>query len=423
MKNLIIFEQRRFEYYDIPHNYQGIPRMVAVLTESGVQNFPAELRQFFAKIYTIPNTNSSNQDAFSAYRLNKSAACAVIEEEISIAGGSEHIDLVCNDEFNIQLMGWLRDKYAIPGAGEAQLTLYRDKDLMKQRLAQQGIRVPRHRLLDTQYAPTEVTAYFQQLTAEFGNPLVIKPLAGAGSISTHIVREIDDFIQLYLELHASKLSYEVEEFITGNVYHCDSLVQGDQIIFAQACEYMFQDIDYPKGKMHVSIPLLPDNPLAQRIYQFNDQVIHALGHVDGSTHMEFFYTPEKELVFIEIAARAPGGDILTNYWRNFGIKLMPLDLRIHAGEKITIIPKPTEEYFFTGRIPYVKGKVTHLNKPDIGSKYHIDWKINPGDIISHNSLTPMDFCASFWVSNPDYQQLYQDFKKFRQYQPYQVVGE
>jgi biotin carboxylase len=417
MKHLIFLTQRRYDLYDIP-NQTDIPRMVAVLTETATKQFPPEIKPFFDEIYSVPLAHQ-DADILSSFDLDHEAVCRIVEKEIAIAGGDVNkINIVSNDEFNMVLVGYLRDRYGIPGAGKAQLNLYRDKDLMKQQLAKHAIRVPKHQLLKTNIAADDLENYYQQLINDLGSSLIVKPVSGAGSIGTHALHDLSAFISLYVALCESGIKYEVEEFIEGDVYHCDSITQNGQILYSIVGEYLFQNILYPQGKIMASLCLLPSDPLAKRIVEFNRALTSALGHVDGITHMEVFHTPKDELIFIEIAARPPGSDIVPNYTQMLKLNFCALDVRIQAGEKITLSAPNIDEYSFIVRIPFRKTVVTELLTPDLKSQHHFEWKIKVGDVITHDSLTPMDFCAKLEVSNKNYEQLREDFKSLIHYQPY-----
>ncbi|MFX9027528.1 ATP-grasp domain-containing protein, partial [Acinetobacter baumannii] len=58
---------------------------------------------------------------------------------------------------------------------------FRDKQLMKERVAAAGLRVPRSTRVKTE---REVRAAAEQI----GFPLILKPIAGAGSADTYAVR-------------------------------------------------------------------------------------------------------------------------------------------------------------------------------------------------------------------------------------------
>ena len=234
-----------------------------------MKTFPQELKPLFAEIYSVPL--AGGDDFISSYSLDEEAVSAVVEKEIKIAGDPNKVNLVTSDEFSLILVGRLRDRFGIPGAGEAQLNLYRDKDLMKKQLAKYNIRVPKHLLLNVHLPQYELTTYYQQLIAELGDVIVVKPVSGAGSIGTHVINHLSEFIAFYPLLGKSGVEYEVEEYIDGKIYHCDSVVQNGKILYSLACEYLFPNITYPEGKLLTSCCLNSTDFLCKAYYRFQSR--------------------------------------------------------------------------------------------------------------------------------------------------------
>lgn len=421
MKNLIFLSQRGYPRYDLATNQKNISRCAAILAAPTAAEFPPELKPFFAEIYTVPLA-AETAGFFVEFILDEAAVCLAVEKEIAIAGGAHNVNIICNDEFNIVLVGKLRDRYGIPGAGEAQIDLYRNKDLMKQQLAKHAIRIPKHQLLDCTLSSQQITDHYQHLTATLGKSFVVKPVSGAGSIGTVIIHHEHEFVALYPTLIESAMDYEAEEYITGEFFHCDSLIQNGNVIYSIASEYLFPNIDYLQGKMLGSLCLLPNTNLSQRIVNLNAKIIQALGPINGLTHMELFHTPNDELVFIEIAARSGGGEITPTYTRMLNLNFSALDMRIQAGEILNITIPAIKEYSFSLRIPNIPGSVEKFNQPDLKSQYCFDWKIKSGDILQP-SLSPLAFAGTITVTNSNYAELYADFLKLRDFQPYNVKCE
>ena len=80
------------------------------------------------------------------------------------------------------LAAQLREALDIGGMHTAQTELFRDKSKMKRALDAAGLRTPRH----TTATGAEA---IRAAAASIGLPLVIKPIAGAGSANTHEVRD------------------------------------------------------------------------------------------------------------------------------------------------------------------------------------------------------------------------------------------
>jgi len=207
----------------------------------------------------------------------------------------------CLWEPGILLAALLRKTLELPGLGVEQSRLFRDKELMKRRLDECGIRTPRHHLATTE---TEVRAAAERI----GYPLIVKPVAGAGSADTF---RVDDAASLESVLprlrHVTELS--VEEFIDGEEYTFDTICASGKILYHNISWYR------PRPLIGRSLEWISpqtvalrrvDDPVLASGRAMGSAVLDALGFDTGFTHMEWFLTTSGEAVFCEVAARPPG---------------------------------------------------------------------------------------------------------------------
>ncbi len=213
-----------------------------------------------------------------------------------------HIDRVLtNWEPLVLLAARMRDRWGVPGMSEDVARGFRDKELMKSRVAAAGLRVPRaHRCLTV----TRV----REAAEELGYPLIVKPIAGAGSADTY---RVDDAAALERVIravgHVPEVS--VEEFIDGREFTFDTVCIEGRPVFENVAEYL------PRPLVARSIESLSPVIITVRDHSqphlaagltLGRQVLDALKMHDGFTHMEWFLTSSQEAVFGEIGAR-PGG--------------------------------------------------------------------------------------------------------------------
>src|SRR4051812_49230055 len=88
--------------------------------------------------------------------------------------------VLANWEPLVILAARLRERWGMPGMSADAVRGFRDKQLMKERVAAAGLRVPKSRRVVTE---TETRAAAEEL----GYPLILKPIAGAGSADTYRV--------------------------------------------------------------------------------------------------------------------------------------------------------------------------------------------------------------------------------------------
>lgn len=115
----------------------------------------------------------------------------------------------------VELAAYLREKLDVPGMRLDTARAFRDKELMKQRVERAGLRVPYHFRCRTK---EEVIAAVDRI----GFPIIIKPIAGAGSADTYRVNdgaELDTVLKR--TQHVDEVS--VEEFVDGEEFTFDTV--------------------------------------------------------------------------------------------------------------------------------------------------------------------------------------------------------
>ena len=204
----------------------------------------------------------------------------------------------------------IREVFGLPGLTVAQTVPFRDKERMKQAIDAAGIRTPRH-------ASTTTVAGVWEAAERIGYPLIVKPIAGAGSADTYRVDSATELAEVLPFLrHVPEVS--VEEFVDGEEFTYDTVCAGGEVLFENMLWYRPRPLQM---KMHewispvsialrdISVPHLAAGRTMGR------EVIAALGFQTGFTHMEWYRKADGEAVFGEIGARVAGARIadLINY--------------------------------------------------------------------------------------------------------------
>lgn len=235
---------------------------------------------------------------------------AVVHSVLSSLRGLE-VDLIETLwEPTVVLAARLRDLIGAPGLSVQQAITFRDKGAMKDVLAAAGIRVPRA-------ARARTVIAVEEAAERIGYPLIIKPIAGAGSLDTHRVDGPGELAAVMPWLrHVEEVS--VEEFVDGEEFTYDTICAAGSIAHFNISEYR------PRPLIGKQVEWISQQVITHRDVDapglgggraMGEAVIDAMGFTSGFTHMEWYRTWDGEVVFGEIAARAPGGKIvdLINY--------------------------------------------------------------------------------------------------------------
>jgi biotin carboxylase len=221
-------------------------------------------------------------------------------------GGRTPDRVLSNWEPLVLLAARLREHFGLPGMSVDTVRGFRDKQLMKERVAAAGLRVPHSRRVRT-VAETWAAA------EEIGYPLILKPIAGAGSADTYCCR---DRAELERALAASRHVTEAscEEYIEGEEFTFDTLSVRGKPVYENVAAYLPKPIE-ARSQEWISPVIITVRDLKQKKLQpglkLGRAVLKALGMGDGFTHMEWFLTPKGEAIFGEIGCR-PGGACLVD---------------------------------------------------------------------------------------------------------------
>ncbi len=243
------------------------------------------------------------RDALSHYEhVSLADEGAVLE---ALRGLAQHVridQVECLWEPYMMLAAHIREAFGLPGMTAEQTMPFRDKERMKQVLDAAGIRTPRH-------SSTSTVAGAWEAAERIGYPLIVKPIAGAGSADTYRVdspQELADVLTMVR--HVDVIS--VEEFVEAEEFTHDTVCANGEILFENVCWYRPRPLQARSHEwvspMTVAIRELDQEQLrAGR--EMGRGVLKALGFQAGFTHMEWYRKDDGEVVFGEIGARPPGG--------------------------------------------------------------------------------------------------------------------
>jgi hypothetical protein len=227
---------------------------------------------------------------------------AAVKAELQQKFRGRSLDRIeCLWEPGILLAAELRQHFNVPGLNIEQANRFRDKEAMKAALDAAGIRTPRHFAVDS-------SAACHDAVGRIGYPVILKPIAGAGSADTYRVNDADDLRKvLPLLRHVSQVS--VEEFVDGEEFTFDTITVDGRIAYYNVAWYR------PRPLIARSNEWISPQVIALRHVDQADlaggvrmgfEVIRALGFDTGFTHMEWYRKADGEVVFGEIGARPPG---------------------------------------------------------------------------------------------------------------------
>jgi formate-dependent phosphoribosylglycinamide formyltransferase (GAR transformylase) len=211
----------------------------------------------------------------------------------------------CLWEPYLVLAARIREALGLPGMTVEQTLPFRDKELMKQVLDRAGIRTPYHHRATTVEQVIEAAD-------DIGYPVIVKPIAGAGSEHTYRVGSREELDEIAPRMTGIR-EVSVEEFIEGEDMTFDTICVDGVIQHFNLSTYRPRALFMKENEWVSPITITindVEHPALRLGREMGEAVLRALGFQTGYTHMEWYLTSEGEAVFGEIGARSPGAHLV-----------------------------------------------------------------------------------------------------------------
>lgn len=128
-----------------------------------------------------------------------------------------------------------------------------------------------------------------------------------------------------------------------------------------------------------SYVLLPESKIYQQLKIQNEKILAAMLPNNCVTHLEMFKLRDGRLVFVEIAARAPGLGCSEMHERQWGVNLRLLHMKCQLNIQPHIVIEKSDRYHAWAHVPLSNGQVKEINMPEISSHVEANWLIEVGD--------------------------------------------
>lgn len=209
------------------------------------------------------------------------------------------------EQLQVQL-ALVRAELGLPGADVGTAHNFRDKARMKSVWRAAGVPCARHRLATSAQGA-------DSFAADVGFPIVVKPPAGAGALSTFRLDSGHD-LQVWLDAAppSDREPAMMEEFLTGDEGSFDSVLVGGQMVWHSVSHYLptpLEVLSNPWIQWAVLFPRHIDGPEYDPLRAVVPDALRALGLRDGFTHLEWFRRPDGSVAVSEVAVRPPGAQI------------------------------------------------------------------------------------------------------------------
>jgi hypothetical protein len=240
--------------------------------------------------------------------------------------------IVALEEFDVVVAALAREHLCMPGMTSVVAKTFRDKLAMSVKARHAGILVP-------EFVPAinlnEVRDYLNRVPA----PWILKPRSDVSAIGIRKLESTEEVWSTINELNQreslrERASYHLlSQFIDGEVFHVDSLVDDGRVVFAGVNKYGRPPMQVAHGGgAYISQTITHGSPDQRKLLNINRRLIKAMGMRTGATHAEFINSDaDGEFYFLEIAARVGGAYIADVLEASSGINLWREWARLEVG--------------------------------------------------------------------------------------------
>ena len=246
-----------------------------------------------------------------------------------MARGKKFARVAALDEFDQETAAAVREHMRLPGMNLSTTTKYRDKLAMRTSTRERGFTVPEFCGV---FNYDDLREYMERVRA----PWLLKPRAEASALGIRKIQEPEQLWRLLDELGDEQSNFLLEQFVPGDIFHVDSIVDEGKVVFSAAHQYGRPPMQVMhEGGVFTTRTVDRASGDWKELTALNAKLAPSLGMTRGVTHAEYIKAhADGRFYFLEIAARVGGAFIAdlvetatgVNLWREWA-NLEVADLR------------------------------------------------------------------------------------------------
>jgi biotin carboxylase len=234
--------------------------------------------------------------------------------------------VIALEEFDVVTAALMREHLCLPGLSSSHAKVFRDKLSMAVHSRRAGIDLP-------EFVPLINRDEVRNFMESVPGPWIVKPRSDVSAIGIKKVAEPREVWRLIDEMNEREnlrersSYYLLARFVSGEVFHVDSVVNDGKVVFAGTNQYGRPPMQVAhQGGAYISRTLARGSSDEKTLLSINKKLVRALGLERGATHAEFIRSEaDGKFYFLEIAARVGGAYIAEvleaasgiNLWREW----------------------------------------------------------------------------------------------------------
>lgn len=266
----------------------------------------------------------------------------IIEGTAYISRGRKIDLVVALDDFDVEKGALVREHFRIPGMGQTTARYFRDKLAMRMQAKDNGIPVPQFTALFNDH---DINTYLDSVEG----PWIVKPRSEASATGITKVYSKEEAWNHINGLGDNRHNFLIESFKPGDVFHVDSLVYENKIIFERCSQYLSTPFEVAHGGgIFRSVTVEFNSIDHEALSLLNHQVIEAFGLKFSAVHTEVIKSHhDGNYYFLETASRVGGAHLAEMVEFSSGINLWKEWAKVETavGDKTKYkLPKVTKNY-------------------------------------------------------------------------------
>jgi len=251
--------------------------------------------------------------------VTRDAADEEVRKTVARVARRRRIDRVAAlDDFDVETGAMLREFLQLPGFGRSVAARFRDKLAMRTAARRLGIRIP-------EFAPLFTDSEVDDWATGVPPPWVVKPRSSAAATGIRKVAGRDELWRAIEAIGDRRPDCLVERFVTGDVYHVDTIVSNGAVVFGVASKYGRPPMQIAHdGGVFTTRLLSETSQEARQLLDVNERLVTGFGLDRGVSHSEYIGSPDG-VAFLETSARVGGAYIAdvveaatgVNLWREW----------------------------------------------------------------------------------------------------------
>jgi len=271
--------------------------------------FIEECKRLGCRVLLLTKENLAGEDwpwesIDESFRMHDLTKRPDIVYGVSYIARTQAIDrIVPLDDYDVETAAALREHLRVPGMGDTTVRHFRDKLAMRVQARDKGIPVP-------EFVPVINYDRLREFMKRVPPPWVFKPRSEAGAMGIKKVDSPEDLWRWLETVGDLQSFYVLEKYISGEVYHVDSIISEREVVFSIAHKYWQPPMDVAHGGgIFVTRTLPYESADALALQSLNRELLAALNMVRGVTHAEYIKDDDGRFFFLETAARVGGANI------------------------------------------------------------------------------------------------------------------